>query len=149
MFNARSNDEVAQIAKSHLNLWLKTHPTKTGLEPEAVEPFLRSLSTRTGYNEGSRGGMSVWSFVCNGDCGEEFVNCLKPFWQELLMADHHSPRTTGLPHISDNVVVLVQGPDDNTANSYEISMYISGAGDEPLEEPNIRKFVCPFSFHAL
>lgn len=126
VFACNKNDEVAAIAKRHLD--------KVGDNREA-HSFLEELSRRTGENPGSKGGLSLWGIIGNHTSAERFVDDLRPFWSDLLSDD-----CDGGPCGFEHVIVFYEQEQTEQAKALEIFK------DETTEELIVKKHKLPFSW---
>lgn len=127
-FACDKNEGVAALAKKH---------NTPDLEPREARWFLTDLSARTGNNTGPKGGLLMWGMVTNYMDGENFVEALLPFWQELLgvgVADG--------PCSHERVIVFTEVEQKEQATAFEIYW------DEDLAVPEliVKKHLCPFSW---
>ena len=111
-FSCVDNDPVAALAQKHLDL-LPVGNLDLGDSNREAHWFLESLSTRTGENHGTKGGLSLWGMIGNYVDGDDFVEVLKPFWSDLLSGKHG-------PLDFEHVVVFTEQEQDGYAVSYEI-----------------------------
>lgn len=126
-FPCSDNDPVAKLATQFL-------PSVT--EDRDAENFLLDLTSRSGYNKGYKGGLSLWGYVGNHSVGDRFVDVLRPFWLALFQFREGEQEI-----ICDFERILVFAEDEQSeqAKAYEISIEDNGA-------LKITKHDCPFSW---
>lgn len=126
-FACDRNEGVAAIAKKHL--------PKLG---ECIEAkwFLDDLAKRTGNNPGPKGGLSMWGIVGNHTNEEEFIEVLRPFWDDLLSGVDGGP--LGFEH----VLVFVEHEQTERATAFDI--YCDYSDD--IKTLTVKKHECPFSW---
>lgn len=147
-FSCDRNEGVAALAKKHLPL-LTTDSASDDYCIEAIW-FLESLSERTGYNPGPKGGLSLWGITGNYTRGDEFVRVLLPFWKELLVSE-----VDGGPFNFERIVVFEeheQSVDVGAgARAFEIRLVDDSdklpAGHHAEPRIEVRTFECPFAWH--
>jgi hypothetical protein len=108
-FNCTENEPVASLAAK----WLAQIPNVFEECKEAFW-FLTDLSKRTGTNLGPKGGLSLWGMVGNYTRPLEFVEALRPFWEDLLQG------SDDLPCSHARVVVLYEIEQSEHASAIEI-----------------------------
>jgi hypothetical protein len=134
-FACHKNDGVAELAAKHRRALLE--PNKAGVYEACM--FLDSLAKRQGYNPGPKGGLSTWGMIGNYTDGKRFVECLIPFWKELL-SNIIDDGPCGFEHI----LVFVE-PEDSAATAYEIFW----ANQWTKNELKIVKHECPFRWNQM
>jgi hypothetical protein len=132
------NDGVAALAKEHL--------AGTDYQCREAKWFLESLSQRTGTNAGTKGGLSLWGICGNYTNGEEFVEELKPFWEDLLKSD-----TEGGPLYFEHILVFVEPEQSEQTIAYEIFLDEDLSYFPPTRGGDlvVKVHECPFCFYQM
>lgn len=107
-FACDHNDGVAEIAKRHL-------PLLQDDAPRECASFLSALSERTGSNEGTKGGLSLWGMVGNYTRPLEFAKALLPFWEELLKS-----RVKGGPCSFEHILIIYHEEQSECSGAIEV-----------------------------
>ena len=135
-FACDNNEPVAELAKRHLPA---LHKLDIGDGERAAIWFLDDLARRTGSNPGPKGGLSLWGVVGNYTRGDTFVDCLRPFWGELLRNE------VGGICDGEHVLVFVEPEQSEATQAFEISL--SGDYRDPDRNIEIKHHEnLPFSF---
>jgi hypothetical protein len=133
IFACDQNAGVAQLAAKHLPSIERNVDGKA----EAFW-FLEALSKRAGENPGRKGGLTTWGIVGNYTDGEIFVDCLRPFWMELLLGVEGGP----LPF--EHILVFCEREQTGQTTAFEISL--SETPQIFARTLIITEHECPFSF---
>ena len=107
IFSCDENEGVAELAKRHMALLPEDGPSE-------AKWFLEDLSKRQGQNIGPKGGLSLWGLVGNYTQAEEFVEVLRPFWNDLLN------EVDGGPLGFEHVLVFYEPEQSEAASAIEI-----------------------------
>jgi hypothetical protein len=127
------NDGVAALAARHAEAFQNV-PLDDGTR--YAKWFLDDLAQRTGENKGPKGGLSLWGMVGNYTRADEFCECLKPFWRDLLSGEMDSG-----PGGHAHVIVFAEREQTERAEAYEIWRADDGEG-----EIVIKHHVLPFAW---
>ena len=123
-FACDDNDPVADLARRHM--------LPDGANTEA-RLFLQTLASRSGPNDGPKGGLSMWGIVGNYTDEDQFIDALRPFWRALL------DDVDGGPCAIEHVLVFVEHSQARRAAAIEIGLDQDGM-------LAVTKHLCPFSW---
>ena len=133
-FACQHNEPVADLARRHL-------PGVNGDGTQEAVWFLEDLAKRVGQNPGPKGGLSLWGMVGNYTNGDRFVECLRPFWGDLLRQE------VGGICQHERVLVFVENEQSKAAQAFEIFL---AEDDEARAAVEVKRHVdLPFSFRQM
>lgn len=128
-FACDHNDAVAALAAKHLE-------RNDGLGFDA-KSFLEDLASRSGPNNGPKGGVSLWGWIGNYTIPDEFVSSLSEFWLDLLRG------VDGGPSGFERVIVLSELEQSEQAVAHEIWIEDESGGSVALRS---QRHKLPFSW---
>lgn len=129
-FACDNNDGVAELANHHMATFLGDG------EHREAEWFLNALSLRSGFNPGSKGGLSTWGIIGNYTNGTRFVDVLRPFWKDLLRDNDIGPCC------HEHILVFVEHEQSERATAFEIFLEDDADPDTLI----VKEHECPFSW---
>jgi hypothetical protein len=109
--------EIAKIAGEHFARQASKDEDPNWAVREETRWFLKTISAGSGFNAGPKGGLLLWGTVGNHTNPAEFVNHLKPFWEEIL--SDHGEDYRG-PMESERILVFYEREQTEAASAYEI-----------------------------
>lgn len=124
-FACDNNDEIAALAKEYLSGAKKLTEEDSPDAHFTARKFLESLASRSGNNEGPKGGLSLWGMVGNYTRVDLFCELLVPFWKDLFKCSEG-------PGPWEHIIVFEESEQSEQAIAYEIFLEDEGYGNGGL-----------------
>lgn len=128
------NKAIAKLARKH------QEAIGAALTRDA-EGFLLDLSKRSGSNPGPKGGVSLWGWTGNYTDGEDFVECLRPFWSDVLSRECYDEDG---PPPWQHILVFTENEQSGRMVAFEVKR-VDDADDATDRSVAWTRHDCPFS----